>query len=149
MSDSLRGILLSSQDSGFRSEFAKLRSDMLRFARLAGADSEESRTVAAVLQEVARQGDSAVANYTKQFDRVELQPSEFRITAEDLAKAHASIDCELLASLRKAIGNVRAYQQRIFIGDRSEFSQGAGFGTRPFGASASVCPAPRPRCLRR
>jgi histidinol dehydrogenase len=129
--ESLQGILLSSRDAGFEAGFAKLRSDMLQFARLAGADSEESRTVARVLGEVAQRGDAAVAKYTNEFDRVALEPAEFRVAAEDLARAHAAIDRELLATLRKAIANVKAYQQRIFIGARSEFSQGAGIRYTP------------------
>ena len=136
--ESLQDILLSSRDAGFEAGFAKLRSDMLQFARLAGADSEESRTVARVLSEVAEQGDEAVAKYTKQFDRVELRPNEFRVAAEELAKAHTSIDRELLATLRKAIANVKAYQQRIFIGDRSELTQGAGIRYTPI-RRAGVC----------
>ena len=48
--------------------------------------------MARVLGEVAEQGDAAVAKYTKEFDRVELRPAEFRVPAQDLAKAHASID---------------------------------------------------------
>ncbi|MEN6425102.1 MAG: histidinol dehydrogenase [Phycisphaerales bacterium] len=131
MSESLRDILLSSRDDGFEARFAKLRSDMLQFARLAGADSDESRTVAKVLGEVAEQGDQAVARYTKEFDRVELRPGEFRVPAGDLAKAHASIDSELLASLRKAIANVKEYQHRIFIGGRSELSHGTGIRYTP------------------
>ncbi len=138
MSESLQDILLSSRDAGFQAGFAKLRSDMLQFARLAGADSAESRTVARVLGEVAEHGDAAVAKYTKEFDHVELRPDEFRVPAQDLAKAHASIDRELLASLRKAIANVKAYQQRIFIGGRSEFSQGAGIRYTPI-RRAGVC----------
>jgi len=131
MSESLRDILLSSRDDGFEAGFARLRSDMLRFARLAGADSAESRTVAKVLGDVAQQGDGAVARYTKEFDRVELRPDEFRIPAEDLTKAHASIDRGLLASLRKAIANVKEYQQRIFIGGRSELTHGTGIRYTP------------------
>lgn len=136
--ESLQDILLSSGDAGFEAGFAKLRSDMLQFARLAGADSEESRTVARVLGEVAEQGDDAVAKYTREFDRVELRPDEFRVAAEELARAHASIDRELLATLRRAIANVKAYQQRIFIGDRSELTQGAGIRYTPI-RRAGVC----------
>jgi histidinol dehydrogenase len=131
MSESLRDILLSSRDGGFEARFAKLRSDMLQFARLAGADSAESRTVAKVLGEVAGQGDQAVAKYTKEFDRVDLRPDQFRVPSEDLAQAHASIDRGLLASLRKAIANVKQYQQRIFIGGRSELSHGTGIRYTP------------------
>jgi len=136
--ESLQDILLSSRDAGFEAGFAKLRSDMLQFARLAGADSEESRTVARVLGEVAEQGDDAVVKYTREFDRVELRPNEFRVAAEELARAHASIDRELLATLRRAIANVKAYQQRIFIGDRSELTQGTGIRYTPI-RRAGVC----------
>ncbi|HNS22862.1 MAG TPA: histidinol dehydrogenase [Sedimentisphaerales bacterium] len=131
MSESLHDILLSSRDAGFEAGFAKLRSDMLQFARLAGADSAESQTVARVLGEVAEQGDGAVAKYTKEFDRVDLSPSEFRVQAADLAMAHAAVDGRLLGSLRKAIENVRAYQRKIFIGGRSELSQGTGIRYTP------------------
>ncbi len=131
MSESLHDILLSSRDAGFETGFAKLRFDMLRFARLAGADSAESRTVARVLREVAEQGDGAVAKYTKEFDRVELSPSEFRVRADDLAMAHAAVDGRLLGALRKAIENVRAYQRKIFIGGRSGLSQGTGIRYTP------------------
>jgi histidinol dehydrogenase len=131
MSESLHDILLSSRDAGFEAGFAKLRSDMLQFARLAGADSAESQTVARVLGEVAEQGDGAVAKYTKEFDRVDLSPSEFRVQAADLAMAHAAVDGRLLAALRKAIENVRAYQRKIFIGGRSELSQGTGIRYTP------------------
>ncbi|MBP7052575.1 MAG: histidinol dehydrogenase [Phycisphaerae bacterium] len=131
MSESLHDILLSSRDAGFEAGFAKLRSDMLQFARLAGADSAESRTVARVLGDVAEQGDGAVAKYTKEFDRVDLSPSEFRVQLTDLATAHAAVDGRLLGSLRKAIENVRAYQRKIFIGGRSGLSQGTGIRYTP------------------
>lgn len=131
MSESLRDILLSSRDSGFEARFAQLRSDMLQFARLAGADSDESRTVAKVLREAAEQGDTAVAKYTKEFDRVELAPAEFRISTEQLAKAHDTIDPQLLTSLRKAIANVKAYQEKIFIGSHAELTEGTGIRYTP------------------
>jgi histidinol dehydrogenase len=131
-------LILSSSEPDFEERFRKLRSDMLRFARLAGADSEESRTVARILGEVAAQGDAAVAKYTKEFDRVELQPSEFRVRTEDLSNAHAAIDRGLLASVRKAIANVRVYQEKISIAGRSEFSQGTGIRYTPI-RRAGVC----------
>jgi len=138
MSESLQDLLLSSRESGFAARFARLRSDMLQFARLAGADSAESQTVARVLREVAEQGDTAVARYTKEFDRVELQPSEFRLPSETLSKAHDSLDRALLASVRKAIDNVRAYQEKVSIAGRSEFSQGTGIRYTPI-RRAGVC----------
>jgi len=131
MSASLQDLLLSAREPGFPARLTTLRTEMLQFARLAGADSAESRTVAKVLQEVAEQGDTTVARYTKEFDRVELTPAEFRVPAGDLVKAHGSLDRGLLASVRKAVANVRAYQEKISIAGRSEFSHGTGIRYTP------------------
>ena len=61
--------------------------------------------------------DEAVAEYTEKFDGVKLTPEQFRISKEQLEKAHKEIDSELLASIRQAIENVRKYQTEIFVGN--------------------------------
>ncbi len=131
MGDLLQDILLLSSEPGFEARLAALRSTVLSAARLAGYDSKENQTVVTVLREVAEQGDEAVAKYTERFDGVKLRPEQFRITKSEMAEAHRSIDARLLQSLRKAIRNVQAYQQKIFIGDRQEFSQGTGIRYTP------------------
>ncbi len=138
MNPSLQDLVLSSSDPRFEAELQELRSRMLEAAGLAGPDSEQNRTVVSILHNVKERGDLAVAEYTKKFDGVELEPSQFRIGADELAKAHASLDRNLLASLRQAIANVRAYQQEIFIGRRSEFSRGTGIRYVPI-RRAGVC----------
>ncbi len=138
MNPSLQDLILSFSDPRFEAGFQKLRSDMLEAARLAGPDSEQNRTVVNILRDVAQRGDPAVAEYTKKFDGVELKPSQFRIGTDELSKAHDSLDRTLLTSLRKAIANVRAYQEKIFIGRRSEFSQGTGIRYVPI-QRAGVC----------
>ena len=131
MNPSLQELILSSSDPGFTAGFQKLRSEMRLAARFARYDSPENFKVLEVLREVGTKGDLAVAQYTNEFDHVHLRPEEFRVSSQDLSKAHASIDHELLTSLRKAIDNVRAYQERIFIGSRSEFSRGTGIRYTP------------------
>jgi histidinol dehydrogenase len=131
MSDLLQNILLQSSEPGFEAKLAALRSTILSAARLAGYDSKENQTVVTVLREVAEQGDEAVARYTEKFDGVKLSPGQFRVTRQALEEAHRSIDSRLLESLRKAIHNVRAYQEKIFIGTRREFSQGTGIRYTP------------------
>jgi len=64
-------------------------------------------------------GDEAVIKYTKKFDGVDLTPEQFRVSNEDLEKAHKEIDIELLKSIRQAIENVRKYQSEIFIGNKN------------------------------
>jgi len=131
MSDTLQDLLIASSDSDFDIKLTQLRSDMSLAARLAGHDSEQNRTVARILCDVAERGDRAVTQYTKQFDDVELHGAEFRIGPDELRAAHASLDAELLASLRGAIDNVRAYQEKIFVGGRSTFSEGTGIRYTP------------------
>jgi histidinol dehydrogenase len=126
MNPSLQDLILSSWEPGFGARLQKLRSQMLEAARLAGPDSEQNRTVVGILRDVAQRGDAAVAEYTKKFDGVMLEPAQFRIGADELAQAHQSLDPSLLTALRKAIANVRDYQEKIYVGRRSEFSQGTG-----------------------
>jgi histidinol dehydrogenase len=75
--------------------------------------------VRGVVKDISENGDAALANYTEKFDGVKLTPKEFRVTNEDMAKAHADLDPKLLGSIRKAIENVKKYQSDIFIGDKN------------------------------
>jgi histidinol dehydrogenase len=138
MYSSLSELVLSFSDPDFKAKLKRLRAEMLEAARLAGPESEQNRTVVGILRDVAERGDPAVAEYTRKFDGVALEPSQFRVASDELATAHDSLDRTLLASLRKAIANVRVYQEKIFIGHRSEFSQGTGIKYVPI-HRAGVC----------
>jgi histidinol dehydrogenase len=138
MNPSLQDLVLSFSDPDFRAKLKKLRAEMLEAARLAGPESEENRTVVNILRDVAERGDPAVAEYTRKFDGVTLEPSRFRVAPDELSQAHQLLDRSLLVSLRQAIANVRAYQEKIFIGRRSEFSQGTGIRYIPV-RRAGVC----------
>lgn len=131
MDSVLDDLLLSSSDPDFDVKLGKLRADMLLAARMAGYNSQENLKVVSILRDVADKGDEAIAKYTEAFDGVRLRPDQFRVSAEELAKAHTSMDPALLASLRRAIDNVRAYQTKIFIGSQSTFSDGTGIRYTP------------------
>jgi histidinol dehydrogenase len=131
MSPEMNELLILSSEPDFESRLDILRRDMLLAARFAGHDSEQSRTVAQVLDGVAQRGDDAVAEYTRKFDKVELRPDQFRTSASALAAAHASVDMALMASLRQAIDNVRRYQTKVFVGGQSQFSDGTGIKYTP------------------
>lgn len=131
MSIELAELLILSSDPDFKARLAKLRSDMLLAARSSGAESEQNRTVAEVLGEIAQCGDEAVSRYTEKFDKVKLNPDQFRIADDVLAGAHEAIDELLLGSLRQAIENVRNYQAKIFLGHHSAFSDGTGIRFTP------------------
>lgn len=115
MPHQLDRILISCSDADFDKRMRKLRSKMAAAARFADYGSRENQQVVGILQAVADRGDKAVSEYTEKFDGVKLKPDQFRIGKEELENAHAAIDRDVLASLRQAIDNVRAYQQDILI----------------------------------
>lgn len=80
---------------------------------------ELAASVRHIVADVGKRGDAAVSEYSERFDHVRLSPEEFRISAEELKKAHSRLEPALLQSLRKAIENVRLYQSQIFIGGRT------------------------------
>jgi len=81
-------------------------------------DRERLEKVRGIVDEVRRGGDAAVARLTATFDKVDLQPTDFRIPKDVLAQAHQNMSPDLLAILRQAIENVRRYQQEIVLKER-------------------------------
>ena len=123
MPHELNQILLCSSEAGFEKKIEKLRSKMMLAARFAGYGSEENQQVVEILRNVAERGDHAVAEYTAKFDGVKLTPQEFRVSKDELEKAHREVSQDVLASLRQAIDNVRAYQKEILL-DRHSAPRG-------------------------
>jgi len=116
MTNELDHILISHRQPDFEMRLEKLRLEIMREAWFL-ADDPRRADVQKILRQVRDFGLEAVSELTEKFDGVKLRPDEFRINQENLEKAHKQIDKDLLASLRKAIDNVRKYQQEIFIGN--------------------------------
>lgn len=108
-------ILISSSQPDFDKKLAKFSSQRTQAARFAEYGSEENQRVVEILRTVADRGDQAVAEYTERFDGVKLTPGQFRVSKDELSKAHRRISQDILASLRQAIENVRAYQKDILV----------------------------------
>ena len=84
-----------------------------------------------IIEQVRLRGDAAVAEFTARFDKVNLQPLEFRIPAELLGQAHQQLAPELMAALRRSIQNVRNYQQAIKLQSQPDWTiAGATLGVR-------------------
>jgi histidinol dehydrogenase len=76
-------------------------------------DPELREAVAGILRDVAARGDEALIDYSARFDRLDLAgPSELRIPPEDLVAAAEGLDPELLAALRRAADNIRAFHEK-------------------------------------
>ena len=111
----LKQILLSHKDAGFEEKLTKLRQKVCA-AAIFSPYSDESETVAKIIEDVWKNGDDAVAKYTKEHDDgVDLKPEQFKVSKDELQNTHNKIDKKLLASIRQAITNVRKYQEQIFV----------------------------------
>jgi histidinol dehydrogenase len=72
-------------------------------------DSDVSVTVAKILDDVFRDRNKAVAEYTKRFDRHDLP---LRITTEEIEQAVGECDQETLAALDVAAKRIRAFHEK-------------------------------------
>jgi len=110
-------ILWNQPDSG--EEMQKLRTAIMD-AAMFEPYSKEGKLITDVTCDVAIGGDTKLSEFTEKFDGVKLTPEQFRVSKEDLEKAHRQIDRDLLKSIRQAIQNVRKYQTEIFIGNNPD-----------------------------
>lgn len=87
-----------------------------RFETFLGGKREASEDVDAVAREILRavetRGDDAVSEYTKKFDRLELQPAGFRVTAAEIAAAERTVDPKTADALRFAKDRIEAHHKK-------------------------------------
>jgi histidinol dehydrogenase len=73
---------------------------------------EQQETAREVIERVRAQGDAAVIEYTKEFDRVELSSAELRITQEEMLAAYDRVEPAFLTAIREAADNIRTYHEK-------------------------------------
>ncbi|MEO0406021.1 MAG: histidinol dehydrogenase [Cyanobacteria bacterium P01_A01_bin.135] len=74
--------------------------------------STKEATVRAVLDDVKRQGDTALLRYTEAFDGHSFRADELRVTHEELDSAYQRVSPELLRAIRAACRNVEAFHRQ-------------------------------------
>ncbi|MCP8968650.1 histidinol dehydrogenase [Ectobacillus ponti] len=82
-----------------------------------------AEAVEAIVADVKARGDEAVREYTKRFDGVELE--SFRVGAEAVAQAVASVEADFLEALEAAKRNIVSYHEKQ---KRQGFMDGDGTG---------------------
>ncbi len=118
MPHKLDKILISASDPEWHEKIRVIHDNVKR-ATCFEDRSDEDNQLNKILQGVKNNKDTALREYTDAFDKVKLTPEQFRVSKEDLEKAHKQIDPKLLKSIRQSIQNVRKYQQEIFVGDKN------------------------------
>jgi histidinol dehydrogenase len=70
------------------------------------------QTVAAIIDDVRARGDAAVIDYSRRFDRVDLDALGIQVTPEEIAAARAACDPETLAALTLARDRIESHHRR-------------------------------------
>jgi histidinol dehydrogenase len=98
---------LTSRDPGFEKT-------LLSSLSIPSADDQAiDQIVLGILERIEREGDTALLQYTQQFDRLAVtQVRDLEIISADLAAAYHALPQEQASALRAAAERVRAYHER-------------------------------------
>ncbi len=79
------------------------------FARMDGAVNVEA-AVAAILERVAKEGDRALLDYSRQFDHAEL--TDLEVSREEREAARSQVEPEFLNILEEAAAHIREFHEK-------------------------------------
>ena len=65
--------------------------------------------VRTIVNNVRSEGDKALQRYALEFDKAELTPDQFKVSASEIAAAEKSLDKSAKAAIRTALKNVQAF----------------------------------------
>ena len=74
--------------------------------------SEYENTVKEILDNVRSNGDKAVFEYTRKFDKCVLDKNSVMVTQDEIDEAFASFDKDLIEVMKKAALNIRIYHEK-------------------------------------
>ncbi|MFC3691305.1 histidinol dehydrogenase [Chenggangzhangella methanolivorans] len=106
-------VRLSSKDADFEARFA----DLLAQKREVSEDVDQA--VAAILDDVRKHGDAAVIDYSKRFDRIDLDKVGMKVTAAEIAAARAECDPATLDALTLARDRIEAHHAKQMPSDET------------------------------
>lgn len=70
------------------------------------------QAVAEILANVKADGDKALFEYTRNFDKADINAQNIVVTQEEIDEAYAQVDEELLKVIRKSLVNIRDYHAK-------------------------------------
>lgn len=118
-----------------------------RFQDFLGAKREASADVGAVvadiISQVRNEGDRALCELTKKFDRVDITPDRFRVSIAEMKDAAASIENKTMAALKLAHARIVTYhEQQKPIGHSftDEYGNELGYRWTPVEAAGIYVP---------
>ena len=76
------------------------------------ATEEVATAVREVVEQVRKQGDPAVLEYTEKFDRTILTLKDVRVSQEEIKEAYTKVDVNKVKALKLAAQNIRAFHEK-------------------------------------
>ena len=73
---------------------------------------EYEAIVKEIVEDVHVNGDKALFQYTKKFDKADITAENILVTKEEIEEAYAQVDSDLLEIIRKAIVNIKEYHEK-------------------------------------
>lgn len=70
------------------------------------------KTVREIIDNVRRNGDDALIEYSEKFDKCRLTAQTLRVTAEEISDAYAALDPALIEVMKRAAENIRSYHEK-------------------------------------
>ena len=74
--------------------------------------AEYEQRVAAIVDDIRRNGDEALFAYTEKFDGVKITADTVEVTAYEIREAYSRIDEKLLSVIRKSLVNIRSFHEK-------------------------------------
>lgn len=70
------------------------------------------RVVGEILANIRAKGDEALLEYTKIFDRVEMEPASMKVSDREMKEAYDLVDPEMIGVIRRAKENITAFHEK-------------------------------------
>ena len=99
-------------------------------------------SVKEMLQDIRLNGDKALFEYTKKFDKVSVSEKNILVTKNEIEDAYSKVSKSLISALRNAKNNIEAYHKKqVLKGELTNISSGkTGFMIRPVSRAGIYVP---------
>lgn len=77
-----------------------------------GQYTEYEKTVNDIIGNVREKGDEAVFEYTKKFDKWDIDKNSIKVTEQEINEAYESFDSDLIEVMKKSAANITEYHKK-------------------------------------
>ena len=77
-----------------------------------GSYTEYEDTVNRIITDIRKNGDSALFEYTRKFDKCTLDADTVRITPKEIQEAYEALDPEFIEVMKKSAENIRVFHEK-------------------------------------